>query len=674
MKRSDASNTTFLRRRQALTRRWARMLLGAAVISTSLLSSSLAFGQAVAPRTTTPKTTTAPRTPTAPQGPAVRTANNSNSAIDPAAQTTTTMKTMAVVNGEPLSREELATECRRRYGVDVLESMVNKAVILQACAAQGITITEKDVNDEVDRIAKKFGLSRDRWLVMLEKERNVTEDQYRNEIIWPTLALRSLAHEQLQVTQEEIQREFETEFGPKIKARIIMVSSSQKAKELLAQAKAKPELFGELAKLHSEDTASASAHGLIPPISMHVGEQEILDAAFALKEGEVSSIIPVADKFLILKCDKHIPETFVSPANMADATARLRDKVHDDKLRAESADLFKKLQDDAHVVNVYNDANLRKQYPGVAATINGKQLTIAQLSEECIRRYGTDVLDGEIHRKILLQELKRKNLQVTQQDLDDEIARAALNYGYMKPDGSPDLEKWQASIEQADGASIDLYIRDAVWPSVALKKLVGDSVQITEKDLQKGFQANYGERVEVLAIVLPNNRVAQTVWEQARSLNTDRGFGELAAQYSIDPVSRGNDGRVPPIRMHGGQPKIEEEAFKLQPGQLSSIVAIEDKFIIMRCLGRTRPVVKDYKDVKDELYADIEEKMMRVAMAKEFERLKEAAQIDNFLTGTVQAGSRGIKLGPANPDDKVVPASGTKPAVASPRAGSQPLR
>ena len=44
------------------------------------------------------------------------------------------------------------------------------------------------------------------------------------------------------------------------------------------------------------------------------------------------------------------------------------------------------------------------------------------------------------------------------------------------------------------------HIRDAVWPSVALKQMVAGGVQVTQEDLNKGFQSNYGPRVQVLAM------------------------------------------------------------------------------------------------------------------------------------------------------------------------------
>ena len=61
--------------------------------------------------------------------------------------------------------------------------------------------------------------------------------------------------------------------------------------------------------------------------------------------------------------------------------------------------------------------------------------------------------------------------------------------------------------------SEEIYVADSVWPSVALKKLVEGEVQVTEADLKQGFESAYGPRVEVLAIVLSDQRSAQKVWD-----------------------------------------------------------------------------------------------------------------------------------------------------------------
>lgn len=635
-------------------------LTAVAMASAMLGGTTSAWGQAsrLAPQAARPAQPTAGR-PVQPTAATVQAAPRVASELP--ASKTPQIKIMAVVNGEQVSRQELATECLRRYGTEVLETIVNRQVIAQACQNAKVEVTDQDVNAEITRLAKKFGLSPDAFLMMLERERGITPEQYHNEIVWPTLALKALASNELQITPEELQRAFETNYGPKVKARIIAIRNKDKAVEVHAKVLAQPELFGEVAKNQSEDVNSASAHGLIPPISRHVGDPEIERVAFGLAEGEVSPIIPIADQYIILKCEKHLPETYIASQNLKDAEERLRDQLHDEKLRAASTRLFGELQTKANVINVYNDAQLRAQYPGVAAIINSQSITIAYLAEECIERHGVDVLEGEINRKILTQELKRRKLEITQQDLDEEIARAAISYNHVKPDGTADIAAWQKSLEENDGATLDLYVRDAVWPSVALKKLVSSSIQVTEEDLQKGFEANYGERVEAQAIVLTNNRQAQQVWEMARGNLTEDFFGQLAQEYSIDPVSKANGGRVPPIRMHSGQPKIETEAFRLKAGELSAIIAIDDKFVIMRCMGRTRPIVTKFEVVKDELAADIYEKKIRLAMAQEFDRVRERAQLDNLLTGESRQGAAAkAVLGPTANDTNVRPASATR--------------
>ena len=312
----------------------------------------------------------------------------------------------AVVNGEQLTRQQIAQEAIRRFGEEMLQSLINRRLIEQALAAQKIVITEKDLDTEISEIAKKFGLSIDRWLEMLAKEREIPPEQYRYEIIWPTVALRRLAAGQLVVTDEELQRAWESEYGPRVQVREISTKDKATADRLYRMAVANPDDFQKLAKDYSEDPSSAAARGLIPPVRLHVGDPKVEEAVYTLREGEISKVIETAGQYLIFKCEKHLPATYVDPMYLETAKARLADRIKDRKLRMAGAELFKKLQNEARVVNVYNNADLRNRMPGVAATLNGHRITVHELAEECIRRHGADVLDGEIHRLLLTQQLQ----------------------------------------------------------------------------------------------------------------------------------------------------------------------------------------------------------------------------------------------------------------------------
>lgn len=582
------------------------------------------------------------------------------------------LQVMAVVNGEQITRTDLGRECMRRFGNDVLESMLSRQLILDACAAQNIVITEQDVDDEIDRISTKFGLPRDRWLQLLREERGFSEAEYRSTVVWQMIALRRLVADKIEVTPDELKMAFESEFGARVRARLIAVSAKDKADQVRAAAVANPDSFGDLAKQHCEDPAIASARGVIPPIRMHAGDKTFEQVAFSLKPGEISPPVKVADLYYVIICDEQVPRQVLAPQYIPAQQERLTEKLREEKLRVSAAQFFSTMQTSAQVVNVFADPAKQKAMPGVAATINGRPVSMLQLAEECIARHGDEVLDGEINRKLLEQQLAKRNVTVTQQDVDQEVARAAIAFGCVKSDQTPDIEKWMKIVMDEQGATPDLYIRDAVWPSVALKKLVGNRIQVSEEDLQKGYESNYGPRVEVLACVLSDQRQAQKVWEMARANPTEAFFADLARQYSVEPSSRSNGGKVPPIRRYGGGAAIEEEAFKLQAGELSGLIAVGEQYIILRCLGRTKPVQPDFDAVRGELVADIQEKKLRIEMNKMFDNTLATAQIDNFLAGTSQTG-RSARVGQlptivpaggaagANSASRVQPASGVAP-------------
>jgi len=538
---------------------------------------------------------------------------------------------VAVVNADPITSDQLADESVRRYGVDMIDNMINRHLILQACVAAGIEVTNQDVSAEIHRIATKFSLPTDQYLQLLQDERDISPDQYAREVIWPMLALRRLVHDQVQVTDEEFNRAFVARYGEAIKCRMIMVSDRQLAESLRQRAAANPEQFGALAKQYSQDEASASVRGLIPPIRRYTGDSNLEQAAFALAEDAVSEVLPLGDQWIILQVVRRLPATSPNAQAMPAIRTQISDTIRDEKVRDAATELFAKLQQEAQVVKVLGDEQASQQHPGIAAIVNGQKVTIAQVAAECVKRHGSVVLEGEINRKLLAQALAKAGKQVTQADLDAEVARAASAYGYITTDGQPDVNAWLEVVLSEGLASTDLYYRDSVWPSVALAKLIEGQVSVTEDDLREGFESSFGVRVEILAIVLSDQRTAQKVWDLARNNPTDEFFGNLAEQYSVEPVSQSNFGKVPPIRKHGGQPALEKEAFSLKPGELSGIVATGDKFIILRCQGQTEPVVSDFAAVRDELLVSIREKKNRLAMAKKYDELKETAQIDNFF-------------------------------------------
>jgi parvulin-like peptidyl-prolyl isomerase len=608
-------------------KKYASLLLGASALVGLAAYERYGWGpekasaQQVAPAQPRPRTNAAP--------PATQAAPKVPTQGAPAAAPTP-KDVVATVNGEQIKQTDLAAECMRHYGKDVLETMVNKFLITSASKKQNVVVTEAEVKAEIDRMAEYFGVPTDQFLTMLEKERNIKPDQYSRDIIWPMIALRKLAASQLTVTPQEVREAYETQYGAAVQCRLIACDSLEDAKKVREMAIAKPDDFGNLAKQHSVDPNSASAKGLIQPIRKHLGDKKIEDAAFRLQPGAISDVMEVANQFVFLKCEKHLPARDVKLEGKIHQV--LVEAIRDKKLRLVADDVFARLQKESQVDLIFNDPDKRAAQPNVAAIVNGQQLLTRDLAAECIKRHGTEMLEAMISRRLLDQACRKKKIQVTPAEVDAEIAHAAALMGVLDTNGKPDVQTWLTQV--TDGMPVDVYKHDSVVPSVMLKKLVGQGIEVTEADMQKGFEANYGPRVRCLAIVMDNQRRAQEVWDKARKNLNEKTFGDLAEQYSSDASTRVLRGEIPPIQKHGGQPLLEKEAYELtEATPLSGIVQVGDQFVILYYQGITQESVPDFAQVKDDIYTDLYEKKLRLAMAQEFERLQANARIINELTG-----------------------------------------
>ena len=268
---------------------------------------------------------------------------------------------------------------------------MNRHLIALECQKQNIRISEQEIDAEIDRVARRFGLPVDQWLTLLQNERDISAGRYRQEIIWPTVALRRLARKQLAVSEEEIQKEIEAQFGPQVQVRMIVLEDPQQAEKIRSAATADPESFASLAVKHSIDINSASSGGLVQPIRRHIGEPQIEVVAFGLQPDQISGVIPIGDQYVVMQCVSHLDAKLPSDTELRQMRNAIAESIRDRKLHKAGTELFQELQEQSNVKNILNDENLRRSMPGVAATINGHSITTDELAEACISRHGKEV-------------------------------------------------------------------------------------------------------------------------------------------------------------------------------------------------------------------------------------------------------------------------------------------
>ena len=211
-----------------------------------------------------------------------------NGSVAPNQAAPKTIDVVAVINGQKLTRNKLGKECLTRFGEQVLENMVYKQLILNACQENKIVITEGDIENELARMAQRFRITKEQYVQTMTKRLNTDVGKYYRDVVWPALALRRLAAPGIKVDPADIKKRMDAKFGPRVQVQMIVLDDQTKAQQILAAAKDPKNDFGKLAKDHSVDPATASIRGRMRPISLNAFEPEVENAVFKLQPGEVS--------------------------------------------------------------------------------------------------------------------------------------------------------------------------------------------------------------------------------------------------------------------------------------------------------------------------------------------------------------------------------------------------
>lgn len=569
---------------------------------------------------------------------------------------------VAEVNGVKITKEELAIECLKMHGREEIEEMIGLALVMQECKRLNIQVTDEEAKSEIARFASRFNAPVDQWLEVVKKDKGLSYEQYVAQTK-QRVGLKKIAGQSVQVTHEEINRKLDSMYGPGVQVRQIVLFDQAKAEAVLRELQANPtkENFISLAKQRSDDPVSASAGGLIPPIRRYSMPDNIQleNTLMNLKEGEITGLIPLGGFYVVYRCEND--KYPAMPVDRQALSEKMFYMIEEEKINKAMSQIMTQIVQKSQITNFFDQPQAQgaAQFPTILASVNGEPIHLQTVAEICAMRFGSDVLQGMIIHRIIQQKSKEANIAVTHEEINAELARVAEKILPLAPDGRPNVARLvemqcrEMKIEPA------VYYSNVLWPRLTLKKMAQPSVQVTQEDMIKAFEATYGPRVEVLAIFLNEERKAYDVWSQARKAYSPNPnlkpwdqieqvkpiFGQLAAQYSIEQTTKYNYGMIDPIAKHSGMPHIEEVAFALKPGELSQIIPFDTingkQYMILFCLGMTQrsangPSGPYDEEIKQTLHDHIYDQKLEIEVGQVLNRLVSSATVDNYLIGKTQ--------------------------------------
>ena len=259
---------------------------------------------------------------------------------------------MATVNGQPIYMDRLHRLLVQVHGLRIPEMLIHDLLVEQEAKRRGVSVSPEEVATENDLLLRNVfppdtsADQRERLLDQLLRDKGLTRELWEATVRLNAL-LRKMVAPGVKVTEEMLKAEFARAYGTKVQVRQIRLPSVEEAQKILTLVE-KGEDFAKLARNYSTDTTTAPNGGLLPTFSREETSvpRAVRDAAFALKDGQVSSIVQVGSSFHVLKLVKRVMPPRVTYESVRD---KLRDQVRQRIIMGAQAQLMSELRRRAEI-------------------------------------------------------------------------------------------------------------------------------------------------------------------------------------------------------------------------------------------------------------------------------------------------------------------------------------
>lgn len=312
-----------------------------------------------------------------------------NPAPKPTGVSTGNTRVIASVNGMPITEDRFLKPLIEGYGLNVLLNVALLEQSRQLAERAKVTVTAEDFQQEMETtLSKTFEDARKEDYPQLLDQLLTSQGRSRADfelVVQTNAYLRKTAEPAVRnrITDEQAQEAFKALYGETVQTRHIEVSNLTE----IAEAKrrlAAGEAFEKVAREMSRNDRTAGLGGEIRPFSRQATNipDVFKEAAFSLKEGEVSDAVQVNGAYHLIKLEKRIPPKAIK---FDDVKESLKLDLEDRLLQVQVRALRDQLKQQLRAMKI-NDPVLAKQFEEMLTKEDGKvsdrQQVLSKLEEE----------------------------------------------------------------------------------------------------------------------------------------------------------------------------------------------------------------------------------------------------------------------------------------------------
>lgn len=274
------------------------------------------------------------------------------------------------LDGESVSRAEFYRALVEAHGKEVLDRFLNRLLLKNELKRRGLEVTDAEIARVFQEHIRRFaGESGEDPSAILLRETGMAADEYKANVVWLEAAVRKLMKDRFSISEADVFNYYwmnrsQYTKPEMVRARHILVNPAQYApakdgmravgqsewakaleKALEIQNRLRSGLsFDDAARRFSHDSQTAARGGDLGFFPRHAMVKPFSDAAFGLKEGQISEPVKTIYGYHLIKVEERCAEQLIPFDQIQE---RVRRDYEDYLVMAQAADFLALLRQEA---------------------------------------------------------------------------------------------------------------------------------------------------------------------------------------------------------------------------------------------------------------------------------------------------------------------------------------
>jgi parvulin-like peptidyl-prolyl isomerase len=262
----------------------------------------------------------------------------------------------------------------------------------------------------------------------------------------------------------------------------------------------------------------------------------------------------------------------------------------------------------------------------VVAYLHGSQtITRQELGEYLLVRYGYDKLPLLLNKRIVDDACRERGIELTAADIEAAFAEDLKGLAMER-------EKFIQTVLTRYKKTLYEWKEDMLRPRVQMTRLASPRISVSQEDLRRAYESAYGEKVECRLIMWPLSKEKEALEQYGKLRSSEEEFDKAARAQDFQSWLAASAGKIKPVGRWAMAEELEKEVFRLQPGQVSTLVKTPQGIHLIKCDKRLpADTAVSFESVKPQLEVQIRQAKLQVEVGGVFQALKEKSQAQVVL-------------------------------------------